>query len=85
MKPPSMTRACSFLSSCLAAFTGLGITIIDFLHYASLVLGIVGSCLAIAGGWYAFRIKRLEWQEKTAERRRRLALLASGGTIDPGG
>jgi hypothetical protein len=58
-----------FVASLAVSFSGLLITLLNAAQHFTAVISLIGSLLALAGGWYAFRIKRLEWLE-TQERRK---------------
>lgn len=58
-----------FFASVAVSFSGLLITLLNAAQHFTAVVSLIGSLLALAGGWYAFRIKRLEWLE-TQERRK---------------
>lgn len=63
--PPPVNRPFSFVTSLVASFGGATVTVMEFLQGASLFLGCVGACFAIGGGYYALRIKKLEWEQKS--------------------
>lgn len=44
--------------------TGAAINIIEMAKAANVFLGLVGSILMVAGGYYAFRLKKREWDNK---------------------
>lgn len=56
-------RAMRFVASLVVSFSGLIITLLNAAQHFTSVISLVGSLLALAGGFYAFRIKRLEWLE----------------------
>lgn len=55
-----------FFASVVVSFSGLLITLLNAAQQFTSVISLVGSLLALAGGYYAFRIKRLEWLEARA-------------------
>jgi hypothetical protein len=57
-------------NTALATFTtGTSITIFDVVARANTIIGLFGSILMLAGGWYAFRLKKREWEKAKAESR----------------
>lgn len=57
-----------FLASIAVSFSGVLITLLNAAQHFAPLVSLLGSLLALAGGYYAFRLKRLEWDE--AKRRR---------------
>lgn len=57
-------------NTALATFTtGTSITVFDLITRVNTILGLVGSLLMVAGGYYAFRLKKREWEKAKAESR----------------
>jgi hypothetical protein len=54
----------------IAPFAFLGgstMWIIEFIKGANLFLGLVGGVLMVLGGYYTFRLKKREWDEKAGK------------------
>lgn len=49
---------------CIFAFSGT-VTVMEILRGASLLFVVLGGVFAAMGGYYAFRVKKLEFEEKT--------------------
>lgn len=58
-----------FASLLALTFSGVGITLLNAVEQFTPLISLIGSLLALAGGWYAFRLKRLEYLD--AQRRQR--------------
>lgn len=50
-----------FASLLALTFSGVLITLLNAAQKFAPVVSLLGSLLALAGGWYAFRLKRLEY------------------------
>lgn len=55
-----------FIASIAISLSGVLITLLNAAQHFTSVISLIGSLLALAGGYYAFRIKRLEWLEAKA-------------------
>jgi len=58
-----------FLALIALTFSGVLITLLNAAQQFAPVISLLGSLLALGGGWYAFRMKRLEYLD--AKRRAR--------------
>lgn len=47
----------------LASFSGFGVTILTWLHAASVVLGFAGALFGFLAGFYTFLIKKSHWDK----------------------
>jgi ABC-type phosphate/phosphonate transport system permease subunit len=57
-------------NTAIATYTaGTSITAFEIIARANTILGLVGSILMVAGGYYAFRLKKREWEKAKAESR----------------
>ena len=56
-----MDSVCKFWVAMAATGGAVSTSVINWLHAGSLIVAIIGGLLAIAGGYYAFRIKRREY------------------------
>jgi hypothetical protein len=50
-----------FLALLTLTFSGVLITLLNAVERFTPLISLIGSLLALAGGWYAFRLKRLEY------------------------
>ena len=48
----------------LAFVGGTGLNVWEIIKGANIILGLVGSVLMVAGGYYALRLKKREWEDK---------------------
>jgi hypothetical protein len=46
----------------LASFSGFSVTLLTWMHAASVVLGFAGAVLGFIAGCYTFLIKRSQWK-----------------------
>jgi hypothetical protein len=49
-----------------ASLTGLGTSILSWLHAASVVVGFAGAVFGLLAGFYTYRCKKREWERKSA-------------------
>lgn len=49
--------------------TGSTITVFDLIARANAIIGLLGSLLMLAGGWYAFRLKKREYEKSLRDSR----------------
>ncbi len=47
----------------LASFSGFSVTLLTWLHAASVVFGFAGAVLGFVAGYYTFRIKKAQWDK----------------------
>lgn len=46
----------------VASLTGLGTSILSWLHAASVIVGFAGAVFGLLAGFYTWRVKKREWE-----------------------
>ncbi len=62
----------NYLKGCGLALFGSAVTIREALTNGSLILTCAGGAMAVAGGWWAYQSKRMEFRTREVELRIRL-------------